>query len=167
MLEFCLHCRPEAALSLSEFLWDLPTPFTIRLQVTPEDIDGMSHVNNACYIVWCEQCAWRHSEALGLTVQDYLQLNRGVAIRQAHYDYFAPGLVDDPLVIATWLTECDGKLRLQRRFQICHAKSGISLMRGHWNLICINVKTGKPTRFPQTFIEIYGNAVIRAEDSKA
>ncbi len=121
----------------------------------------MGHVNNACYVLWCQDCAWQHSAQLGLTINDYQALNRGVAIREAHYDYFAPGRLGDPLVLATWLTDCDNKIRLQRRFQIVHRLSGATLLRGCWDLICINVETGKPARFPQPFIDTYGTAVIR------
>ena len=41
----------------TEMDWDYPTPFTRQLTVSGADIDGMGHVNNACYVVWCEDCA--------------------------------------------------------------------------------------------------------------
>jgi len=43
--------------------WDYPTPFTHQLTVSRANIDGMGHANNACYVVWCEDCAWKHSGA--------------------------------------------------------------------------------------------------------
>ena len=140
--------------------WDYPNPFTWDLTVNPADIDGMGHANNACYVVWCENCAWKHSESLGLSVLDYQRLDRGVAIHKASYEYFLPSFEHDQLIIATWLTHWDRKLRLERRFQVINAKSGETVMRGHWALICTALSTGKATRFPAEFIAVYGNAVI-------
>jgi acyl-CoA thioester hydrolase len=140
--------------------WDYPTPFTNRVKVQKDDIDGLGHANNACYVVWCEQCAWKHSEALGLSVSDYHRLDRGVAINKADYEYFLPAFNQDELLVATWLTACDEKLRLERRFQIVNGQTGATVMRGHWLLICVTITTGKPTRFPQEFLNTYSSTVI-------
>jgi acyl-CoA thioester hydrolase len=143
--------------------WDYPAPHCNELLVGDHDIDGMGHTNNACYISWCEQVAWSHSAELGLTIADYQQLDRGVAIRQASYDYYLPSFSGDKLLIGTWLTHCDGKLRLQRRFQLIKPASGQTILRGCWDLVGIRVSTGKPSRFPEEFLRCYGAAVV---DSK-
>lgn len=140
--------------------WDYPKPYTHEIIVRAADIDGMGHANNACYVVWCETCAWKHSEALGLSVQDYQKLDRGVAINQAHYQYFLPSFEDEKLLVGTWLTACDKKLRLERRFQIVNHSTGETILRGHWRLICVSVSSGKAARFPPEFIDIYGGAVV-------
>ena len=140
--------------------WDYPSPFQFEITVQARDIDGMGHTNNACYVVWCEQTAWAHSESLGLSVLDYQQLDRGVAINKAQYDYYLPTFENDQLIASTWLTSCDGKLRLERRFQFVNARTEQIVLRGHWQLICVALSTGKATRFPQEFIDIYGGAVV-------
>ena len=33
-------------------------------------------------------------------------------------------------------------------------------LRGQWKLICVALSSGKASRFPKEFVEIYGNAVI-------
>lgn len=140
--------------------WDYPDPYTREVTVQAADIDGMGHTNNACYVIWCEQCAWKHSASLGLTVGDYQKLDRGVAINKASYQYSLPSFVGEKLIVATWLTGCDQKLRLERRFQIINAESGETILRGHWLLICMTLSTGKATRLPKEFLDIYGAAVI-------
>lgn len=140
--------------------WDYPEPFMEQIRVTDADIDGMGHTNNACYVVWCERAAWLHSQSLGLSVKDYRRLDRGVAIHRASYDYFLPSFAGDELTMATWLTHCDGKLRLERRFQLVNPSDGSTVLRGHWTLIGICVSTGKPARFPEAFIRVYGAAVV-------
>ena len=120
----------------------------------------MGHANNACYVVWCERVAWKHSESLGLSIADYQRLDRGVAIRKASYDYFLPTFENEELLIGTWLTACDGKFRLERRFQMINAHSGQTVQRGHWELICVSLSSGKVSKFLEAFIQGYGNAVI-------
>ena len=141
--------------------WDYSNPYTLEITVQPSDIDGMGHTNNACYVVWCEQCAWKHSESLGLSVLDYQKLDRGVAINKADYDYVIPSFDSDKLVVGTWLTDCDNKLRLERRFQVVNSTTGKTILRGRWRLICVALSSGKAARFPKEFIQIYGGAVLK------
>ncbi len=148
------------------FDWDYPEPHTFPVRVVAADIDGMGHANNACYVVWCEDCAWNHSQELGLTVSDYQRLDRGVAIHRASYEYYLPAFEGEQLLIGTWLTACDGKLRLERRFQMINLDTGATVQRGHWQLICVTLSSGKATRFPSEFMEVYGGAVI-ADQSQA
>lgn len=140
--------------------WDFPSPFTLDIEVRQSDIDGMGHTNNASYVVWCERCAWRHSESLGLSVQDYQRLDRGVAIQHAEYDYFLPSFIHDQLIAATWLVGCDGKLRLERRFQMVNRQTGTTVLRGSWRLVSVVLSTGKVTRLPPLFVDTYLPAVI-------
>lgn len=140
--------------------WDYPDAHIETVTVSPGDIDGMGHCNNASYVVWCEQCAWSHSAALGLSIADYQSLDRGVAIQNASYDYRRPSFAGDQLQVGTWLTACDGKLRLRRQFQIIRSSDQATILRGCWNLVCIQVRSGRPSRFPDAFVQTYGAAVI-------
>lgn len=140
--------------------WDYPNPHTYDVTVSANDIDGMGHANNACYVIWCEQCAWNHSESLGLSVLDYQRLDRGVAINKASYEYFLPSFENEKLLVGTWLTACDNKLRLERRFQMINPETEKTVLRGHWLLICMSLKTGRAAKFPQEFIDIYGGAIV-------
>lgn len=146
-----------------KFDWDYPEPHILAKRIDAGDIDGMGHANNACYVVWCEDCAWHHSQELGLSVTDYQRLDRGVAIHKASYDYYLPAFEGEELLIGTWLTACDGKLRLERRFQMINPATGQTIQRGHWQLICMTLSSGRATRFPQEFLEVYGGAIIASD----
>jgi len=147
--------------------WDFPDPFTTNIIVKNGDIDGLGHTNNASYVIWCEQCAWQHSELLGLSVSDYQRLDRAVAIRKANYEYFLPSFINESLIVGTWITDCDGKLRLERRFQIINPETGNTILRGQWQVISVVISTGKATRMPQEFLNSYATAVVprRSETS--
>ncbi|WP_397532557.1 acyl-CoA thioesterase [Roseateles sp.] len=141
--------------------WDYPAPFRLALSPQPQDIDGLNHTNNAVYVQWCEKVAWAHSEALGLSLADYQRLDRAMAIRHGAYDYLLPSSLGEPLVLGTWLTASDGKLSMERRFQLRRASDGATLVRGRWDLVCIDITAGRPRRMPAEFCEVYERALVR------
>lgn len=140
--------------------WDYPEPFIQRLQPAAEDIDGLNHVNNAVYVRWCEQVAWKHSERLGLGLSNYRILDRAMAIRRGEYNYLLPARLGDEIELATWLVKSDGKLALERRFQLGRPADGAILLRAKWELVCIELSSGKPKRMPPEFSAAYNGAII-------
>ncbi|WP_245643551.1 acyl-CoA thioesterase [Roseateles chitosanitabidus] len=140
--------------------WDYPTPHCLAVSPRAEDIDGLNHTNNAVYVRWCEQVGWSHSVALGLDLDDYRRLDRAMAIRHGGYDYLLPSFEGEALVLGTWLTAGDGKLSMERRFQLRRLSDGQTLMRGKWDLVCIDISGGRPKRMPAEFIEAYQAAVV-------
>ncbi|HEX2011300.1 MAG TPA: thioesterase family protein [Roseateles sp.] len=147
--------------------WDHPKPFTLALSPQAAEIDGLGHTNNAAYVQWCEKVAWAHSEALGLSLADYRRLDRAMAIRAGHYDYLLPSFAGEALLLGTWLTGSDGKLSMERRFQLRRASDGITLVRGRWALVCIEIASGRPRRMPPEFLTVYQAAVVGAAVASA
>lgn len=140
-------------------MWDRPHPFTRAVLPQAADIDGLNHTNNAVYVRWCEQVAWAHSEALGLGLADYRRLDRAMAIRRASYDYLLPSAEGEALSVGTWLTASDGRLAMTRCFQILRDRDGATLLRGQWDLVCIELGSGRPRRMPAEFTQVYGAAL--------
>jgi len=142
--------------------FDLPSPFTMAVMPQADDIDGLNHTNNAVYVRWCEQAGWAHSEALGLCLADYARLDRAMAIRRGEYDYLLPTLLGEALTLATWLCATDGKLTMERRFQLVRDSDGATVLRGRWDLVCIEIGSGRARRMPPEFIAAYVAAIVPA-----
>jgi acyl-CoA thioester hydrolase len=142
--------------------WDHPNPFTLPLAAKAGDIDGLDHTNNGTYVRWCEQVAWAHSESLGLAVADYRRLDRAMAIRRAEYDYLLPTQLDDRLTLGTWIFAGDGRLTLERRFQLLRDSDQATVLRGRWELVCIEVSSGRARRMPPEFLAAYVPVVLEA-----
>ena len=140
--------------------WDLPAPFIIDLQVQAEDIDEFGHANNAAYVVWLERCAWRHSQRLGLDLTEYRRLDRAMAVARHEIDYLASAYEGDELQLATWIVECDGRLRMTRHFQLIRPRDAKTLLRAQTTFVCIELSSGKAKRLPAEFLEGYGPAVV-------
>lgn len=140
--------------------WDFPGPFFLTVCPLEEHIDGLNHTNNAVYVQWCEKVGWAHSESLGLSLIDYQRLDRAMAIRKGEYDYLLPTTLHEELTLATWLTASDGKLTMERRFQLIRNQDQATVLRGRWDLVCIELSSGKPRRMPSAFSEVYLAAMV-------
>jgi acyl-CoA thioester hydrolase len=146
----CINTRKGTILT-----WDYPDPFTLTLTPISADIDGLNHTNNAVYVRWCEQVGWAHSEALGLDIADYQRLDRAMAIRRGSYDYLLPTFEGEQLTLATWLVGGDAKLSMERRFQLIRNSDQATVLRGHWDLVCIEISSGRARRMPPEFLAAY------------
>jgi acyl-CoA thioester hydrolase len=135
--------------------WDLPSPALTRLVVGASDIDAYRHVNNAVYVTWLDRAAWEHSAQLGLPIERCLELDRGMAVLRTVLVYLRPALLDDSIVVATWLLPTDARLRARRRFQVRREHDGETLLRAEIEYACIELSTGRPARSPPEFRERY------------
>lgn len=140
--------------------WDYPTPFTLTAVPQQDDIDGLNHTNNAVYVRWCEKIGWAHSEALGLDLADYQRLDRAMAIRRGEYDYLLPTALHEELTMATWLMATTSKLTMERRFQLIRNRDQATILRGRWDLVCIELSTGQARRMPPEFCQVYWPAGV-------
>ncbi len=140
-------------------IWDRADPFVESRVVGAADIDGLDHTNNAVYVNWCGEIAWSHSQALGLGLKQYQELDRAMAVREAHYDYIRATRLNDELIIGTWIESWERRMVMERRFQILCAATGETVLRAGMTFVCIEVSTGRPKRPPKAFIEGYGPAI--------
>ena len=135
--------------------WDWPNPFIHETCVEPQHIDDFQHTNNVVYLTWMAKTAWEHSKVLGLDFASYARLNRGMVVRRHELEYLAASHEGQRVLIGTWITANDGKLRLRRRFQMVNGETGETLLRGLTDFVCINIETGRATRMPAEFVESY------------
>jgi acyl-CoA thioester hydrolase len=137
--------------------YDLPNPHLLNLTVDASDIDAYQHVNNAVYVTWCDRVAWDHSATLGLPLERCLELDRGMAVLRTVITYLRPALCNDVLTVATWLLPAPSRLCVRRRFQVVRPSDGVTLARAEIEYACIELSTGRPTRWPPEFRECYAS----------
>jgi acyl-CoA thioester hydrolase len=124
--------------------------------VLPADIDAYDHVNNSVYLAWLDRAAWSHSAALGISLDECVKtLRRGMAAHRTEIDYLRAAVLGDQVLVGTWITETDQKLRVQRRFQVRRAADGETLARARTDYVCINLDSGRAARMPDVFQRSY------------
>ena len=138
-------------MSLGELSWDYPEPHIIEHTASEEEADGYGHVNNSVYLKWLDQCVWAHCDAVNMGPDFCRQLNRGFAAIRHEIDYVTSAYPGDSVAIANWVTQNDGRLRAQRRFQIIRIDDGRTLLRARSYYVCTDLTTGKPARTPEEF----------------
>jgi acyl-CoA thioester hydrolase len=136
--------------------WDFANPHIVTVEVRPEDIDAYQHVNNAVYLSWLDRAAWSHSAMLGISLEECVRsLRRGMAAHRTEIDYLRAAVLRDRVLVGTWITESDLKLRVQRRFQVRRAADGATLARARIDYVCINLDSGRAARMPEVFQHAY------------
>jgi len=142
-------------------IWDQPEAFILDIEVRAEHIDELGHANNAVYVTWLEQCAWQHSQSLGLGLPDYRRLDRAMAVLRHEIDYLASAFAGERLQLATWITDSDQRLKMKRSFQLIRPADQQTLLRAQTTFVCIELSSGKPKRMPDEFVAGYGKALIQ------
>jgi acyl-CoA thioester hydrolase len=142
--------------------WLHPKPFVCEWKIQSAHIDHYQHTNNIAYLTRLEKLAWEHSASLGLCFTDYQQLDRAMAITQHELNYHLASHLGDTLMCATWILNCDKKLRLSRQFQYINAVSGRTIFSAKTHFVCVSLRTGLPKKMPEIFQNIYGNAAVTA-----
>ncbi|MGO9996469.1 MAG: acyl-CoA thioesterase [Acetobacteraceae bacterium] len=135
--------------------WDLPAPHVISISVTADEIDAFEHVNNSVYMTWFDRAAWDHSATVGLPVEQCLGLDRGMVVRRSVIAYVRPGVRGDVIRVATWILPNQRKVRVSRRFQVVRESDGETLARAEIEYACVELSTGRPSRWPPVFLERY------------
>jgi acyl-CoA thioester hydrolase len=141
--------------------WLYPKPFVTPWKIEAEHIDHYQHVNNVAYVKQLEITAWAHANTLGLNIQQYQALNRGMVIRRHHINYLAAARLGDELACATWITACDEKLKLTRQFQFVRQGDKQTILTAKTDFVCIALSNGKPALMPKAFCDVYGPATIQ------
>jgi len=79
------------------------------------------------------------------------RLNRGMAVWRTQVNYLGSAYEGDHIEVATWPVLNDGRLRIDRRFQIRRKADGQTLVRALVHYVCIDLETGKAKRMPVEF----------------
>ena len=145
--------------------WRRSTPYILEWHIDNSVIDHYGHVNNVAYISKIEELAWAHSNALGLTIQQYQEIDRGMAIQRHEIDYLLPCHEGQTIACATWIVECDRRLSLTRQFEFICLERKKPVFAARTQFVCISLTTGAPKRMPDLFISIYGKAAMEQEAS--
>lgn len=117
-------------------------------KVTPEEIDGLGHVNNQVYLDWFMSAASAHSAAVGWDIYRLLKMGEGWVVRRHEIDYLLPVLPGDTVKMRTWIETAE-KVSSERQYEILRLSDGRKVCCGKSVWVWINYKTGRPARIPE------------------
>jgi acyl-CoA thioester hydrolase len=120
---------------------DPTEPFELPIQVAPDDIDELGHVNNVTYLRWVQDAAVAHWTAAAPAAE---QARLFWIVLRHEIDYLHPAHLDDRLAAFTWVGTCT-RLRFDRHTEIRRADDGRVLARARTVWCPIDATTRKPT----------------------
>jgi len=127
-------------------------------KVTPEEIDGLGHVNNQVYLDWFMDAATRHSLAVGWDVEKMLSMGEGWVVRRHEIDYLQSVLPGETVRMRTWVETAE-RASSERHYEIFRLSDGRKVCEGRTMWVWINYKTGRPSRIPEAVIKDFMNWV--------
>lgn len=135
--------------------WDLPDPFILPIEVRQEDTDRIGHANNVVYVRWLEDVSWAHIEHNGMDWALHEKTGKAMAITRTEIDYLAAANAGDRLLLGTWLTDCDQRIRSARQFQLIRPADGRTLARAISTHACVGIESQRPARIPQEYLDVF------------
>ena len=141
--------------------WDYPNPYTMKVQVLQEEIDQLGHANNRVYLNWSMTAAYAHSESLGLSVDDYLDIGVAMVAKRHELNYIAATFANDDLIIGTWIATNDYRFNSKRKYQIIRLADEKTVLRAETDWVSMNIQNGKPQRMPEIFIRRYQPTILQ------
>ncbi len=135
--------------------WPVTPGYVGAVTAMASHIDEFNHVNNLVYPQWALEAAWHHSTRLGYPFSKIKEGGIGFVIARQEFDYLGAVLEGDEVLVATWISSNDRRLRMTRNYEMRLAKTNKPVFRGQTFFITIEMKSGKACRMPKEFIEAY------------
>jgi acyl-CoA thioester hydrolase len=125
----------------------LPTQsYEYVLDVGPDDIDAMGHVNNAVYLQWIQVAVLRHWRRFAPT--DVVAARLWVALKH-EIRYRQPAFLDDRVVVRLLLDKLRGALAFYRA-DIDRENETLAEVKSCW--CCLDAVTRKPVRLARDIV---------------
>ena len=128
-------------------------PFEITVQVQPEDVDGLGHVNNIVYVRWIQEVALAHWFA---RAPAEAQAAMTWVVLRHEIDYLHPARPGDAIHARTWIG--DGQSLRYERFTEIARGDGTVLARARTLWCPVDTATGRPRRVPPAVREAFSRA---------
>lgn len=129
--------------------------FSHVIDVRPDDLDELQHVNNAVYLTYVENVARAHADSVGLSLDVLLRLGVVPVVRRHVVTYHRPAFLGDRLVVSTLVVSSRG-MRATRHNEIRREHDGVLLVDTDTDWVWINPETGVPRPVPDDIREAFG-----------
>lgn len=141
----------------SEVVDSAKAPFTMEIDVEPDDIDFMNHVYNLVYMRWVLDVARAHSEACGFDEAAYAELGQQFIVRRHEIDYLRSAVLGDRIRLTTWIESWRGarSYRRTRIEKVAPGKDPVVLARAMTQWVLIDLESGRPRRIRPELVEAF------------
>ena len=127
---------------------DMSSVFELKRTVKSADIDDLNHVNNAIYVKWMDEIAFKHWANL---TKDYPLPEYIWVVLRHEIDYVGQAVLNDEITIKTWIGETKG---FKSERHIAFYKNDVLLVKSTSIYGMLNAATYKPTRIRENVLKV-------------
>jgi len=125
--------------------------FSIMIQVGPEHLDNLNHVNNVIYVQWMQDIAAQH---LNTYVPDKLKEEVLWMIKRHEIDYHNQAFLNDELRMETWTGEYTN-VTWKRHYEITRPSDNKKIISAASVWIPIGRKTQRPRKIDEELVKLF------------
>jgi len=126
--------------------------FTRTFRVRWGELDASGTVSPANYLRYLIETAWDWGVAVGLGVNDSQTLDLFWVIRETEFRFLRPLRQNDIFDFTIWLVNWQ-RVRGTRCFELKLKENGDVIAQGTQQVVCMDVKTGRPASLPEDVID--------------
>ena len=132
----------------------MPKVYIEKYTVRHYECDAYGHLNNANYLRFMQEAAFRASAAVGLDYATYRSMGNLWFIRETEIEYLHPIRANDEIDVHTWVI--DARRFLSRRmYRFVDPKSDKTLAQGYSDWVFIERDSQRPALIPPEVIRAY------------
>lgn len=128
--------------------------YTEEIEIGPQYLDEMQHVNNTWHIHWMQEAAIRHSELNGWDTQRYIELGAAWFVRQHTINYLQQIREGDTILLDTWVSEMKHVTSI-RQYRFRRKSDGVVVATAQTKWGLVDLKTGRPRKVPAELLECF------------
>ncbi|MCC6370068.1 MAG: acyl-CoA thioesterase [Bacteroidia bacterium] len=125
--------------------------FIYPIQVLPEDIDQLGHVNNIIYLKWVQEAATGHWSCLAT---EEMKRNYVWMIVRHEIDYLKSCVLESNIVAKTWVGESEG-VKSVRFVALIEPDTQKIMAKVKTTWILLDVASKRPKRVTPEIIELF------------
>jgi acyl-CoA thioester hydrolase len=132
----------------------LPHTYTTSFVVRHDECDAYGHVNNAMYLRYMQESAFRASADAGFDSRAYAERSLVWLIRETTINYRQPSTALDELEIETWI-EGVRRVLARRVYRIRKKNTQGAIADGHSDWVLLDRSTRQPVSIPTDLLQAF------------
>ncbi|MFC0580199.1 acyl-CoA thioesterase [Mesonia mobilis] len=126
-----------------------PIPFQYEIEVQPEHIDDLKHVNNVTYLQWVQDVGEKH---WNLKTSEELREKYGWVVLNHFIEYKSPAFLNEKLILKTWIQSHEG-VKSERRVEVIRKKDNKIIAQAKTLWCLIEKQSHRPARITPEITE--------------
>ena len=122
--------------------------FEVKIEITPEDIDDLNHVNNAVYVKWMDDVAFKHWEYL---TQNEPIIDTIWVVSRHEIDYKSEAFLGDEITAKTYVGNTRG-VTSERFIEFYKGDTLLAKSKTIW--VLLDAKSYKPVRIRENILNL-------------